>query len=126
MKNKYCVLLIVLAGAFILPGCYYDNQADLHPSPSGITCDLTNVTYSGKVLSIIQSNCYSCHNAGAALGGVNLEGYTNLRIYADNGKLAGAIEQQPGYSPMPKSANKLSVCDIAIIKKWIGNGAGNN
>ena len=114
---------ILIGVATLLSGCYYDNAQDLYPAPSA--CDPGTVTYSGKVMSIIQSNCYSCHGGGSNLGGVNLDGYANLKIYADNGKLAGTIEHKTGYSPMPQGG-KLSDCDINVIKKWISDGTQNN
>jgi len=49
-----------------------------------------------------------------------------LRILALNGTLAGAIEHTPGFTPMPQFGDKLSDCNIAIIKAWINNGALNN
>jgi len=123
MKKTVVIISVVMSGIGLLTGCYYDNQEDLYPKT---TCDVASVTYAGNVLSIIRSNCYSCHNATAQLGNVNLEGYANLKIYSDNGKLAGVIDHQSGFSPMPQGGTKLSDCDIAIIKKWIAGGAGNN
>ena len=109
--------------AVTMTGCWYDNLQDLHPQS---TCDVSNVTYAGSVLPVISANCYSCHNAASQLGNVNLEGYSNLKAYANNGKLVGVIEHQTGFSPMPKTGGKLSDCEIAIIKQWISNGATNN
>ena len=116
--------LIIFTCVGFLSGCYYDNREDLYPSI--VACDTGAVTYSGKVLSIIQSNCYACHGAGIGLGNVTLEGYANLKTYADNGKLAGVIEHQNGFSPMPQGGAKLPTCDISVIKKWISDGAPEN
>lgn len=118
--KKYTILFSVTA---LLSGCYYDNAQDLYPAP--VTCDPGTVTYSGKVLTIIQSNCYSCHGGGSTLGNVNLDGYGNLKTYADNGKLVGTIEHRTGFSPMPQGG-KLNDCDISVIKKWISDGTQNN
>ena len=116
-------IIIILFAMTFLGGCYYDNVQDLYPNRA--VCDPGKVTYSGKVLSIIQTNCYSCHGTGSVLGNVHLDGYSNLKIYADNGKLLGVIEHQNGFSPMPQGA-KLSDCDINVIKKWISDGSPNN
>lgn len=123
MKKIFSFLMLVVLTSVIFSGCYYDNQEDLYPKSS---CDVTNVTYTGNVLSIIQSNCFSCHSAAANNGNVNLEGYANLKTYADNGKLAGVIEHKAGFSAMPQGAVKLSECNISIIKTWILSGSGNN
>ena len=119
-------LLVISSTALLLAGCYYDNKEDLYPSAASITCDTAGVTYSGKVLSIIQTNCYVCHGSGSTLGNVNLDGYSNLKTYADNGKLVGVIEHQNGFSPMPQGVSKLADCDISIIKKWISDGTPDN
>ena len=108
----------------LLSGCYYDNREDLYPT--NVACDTSAVTYSGSVLSIIQNNCYGCHGSGNTLGNVNLDGYTNLKAYADNGKLAGVINHSPGFSPMPQGGNKLSSCNISTIEKWISDGSPDN
>ena len=120
MKN----LAILVSLTLLITGCYYDNKEDLYPS--AVSCDTGSVTYSGKVLSIIQSNCYACHGSGNTLGNVNLDGYANLKLVADNGKLIGVIEHQAGFSPMPQGGTRLSDCNIAVIKKWISDGTMNN
>ncbi|MEO8085269.1 MAG: hypothetical protein ABI763_00530 [Bacteroidota bacterium] len=116
--------LIIFSLASLLTGCYYDNKEDLYPI--AVACDSGAVTYSGKVLSIIQTNCYACHTSSNALGNMNLEGYTNLKIVADNGKLIGVTEHQNGFSPMPQGGAQLSTCDINDIKKWISDGTPDN
>ena len=120
MKKSFNILILSL----LLAGCYYDTKQDLYPSIT--TCDTAGVTYSGKVLSIIQSNCYACHGSGSTLGDVNLDGYTNLKLYADNGKLSGVIKHSAGFSPMPQGGSKLNDCDINAIEKWINDGSPNN
>jgi hypothetical protein len=45
---------------------------------------------------------------------------------AQNGKLYGAVNHSPGYSPMPKGGTKLSACNISKIKAWIDGGSLNN
>jgi hypothetical protein len=117
-------LLKISVAAMVLSGCYYDNKEDLYPAV--IACDSSAVTYSGKVLSLVQEKCYTCHGNGNTLGNVNLDGYSNLKVYADNGKLVGAIEHQNGFSPMPQGGGKLGDCDIAVIKRWISDGTQNN
>jgi mono/diheme cytochrome c family protein len=123
MKNAIKKTALVIISALELTGCYYDNAEELYPKN---TCELTTVTYAGSVHPIIQSNCISCHSAAAQQGGVNLEGFTNLKAYATNGKLSGTVQHSPGFSAMPKGAGKLSDCDIAIINEWISNGIENN
>ncbi|HAY89569.1 MAG TPA: hypothetical protein DCY51_09025, partial [Bacteroidetes bacterium] len=87
-------------------------------------CDTTNVSYSVQVTSIM-NNCVSCHNASSPSGNIRLDNYTNVKTQVDNGKLIGSIEHKAGFSPMPQGG-KLSDCNIAIINKWLTEGALNN
>jgi len=116
--------LNILVLTLLLAGCYYDKQEDL--TPSQVACNTDAVTYSGKVLSIVQTNCYDCHGSGNTQGNVNLDGHTSLKVYADNGKLAGAINHRTGFVSMPQGSGKLSDCDIQVIEKWISDGSPNN
>ena len=124
MKILLLPLFIILVS-----GCYYDNEESLYGKPSSV-CYTTNVTYSGSVQPIIQTWCLACHSnqqvAGGAGGGNHLEGYANLRVFALNRRLLGAVEHLPGFSPMPKYGNKLDSCDIAKIKIWVTEGSQNN
>ena len=127
-KRKIVHLMLLLCSIIMIQGCYYDIGEELYPATGGgsANCDTSNATYSGKVLTIIQNNCYSCHTGSAPSGNVNLQGYANLKTFADNGKLIGTITHSSGFSPMPFGGNKLSNCDIATIQTWINNGTLNN
>ena len=122
MKNKiYFIILLGLVN--VATACYYDVEEEIYPTTECIT---DNVTYSDKVLPIISDNCYSCHSASANFGNVTLEGYDQLKIYVDNGKLLGAMKREDGFSPMPKSQPQLIECNIAKIEAWVDLGALNN
>lgn len=113
---------------FLLSSCFYDNEETLYPT-SFASCDTTAVTYSNTVSSILSSQCYSCHSntTAANLGaGIKLENYSDAKKYADNGKLVGTIKYSPGFSGMPKSAAKMSDCNIKKIETWITNGTLND
>lgn len=89
-------------------------------------CDSSDVKYSNQVLSILNNNCVSCHNGSSASGGVHLDSYAGVKAQADNGKLFGVINHSSGFKIMPPSGNKISDCNVRIIKKWIDDGAPNN
>jgi uncharacterized membrane protein len=91
-----------------------------------ISCDTSNVTYSGAVRTIVQTNCVGCHSGSSASGSIDLSTHAGLSAVAANGKLYGAINHLPGFSPMPKGTNKLSDCSIRTIKIWIDSGSPNN
>ncbi len=122
---KYISISILSALVLLLAysGCYYDKEATLYPNA---VCDSTNVTYSLKIAPIIQEHCLSCHAQSSSLGGgVVLEGYDNLKSYANGGLLVGTISYAIGFTAMPASG-KMSDCNIALIKKWVDAGAPNN
>jgi len=88
-------------------------------------CDPNLFTYSLDIEPIINNACVSCHKPGYLGGGINLVGYANVKIQADNGFLLGTITHAPTYEPMPKGG-KLSECEIDKIQNWIEAGALNN
>jgi len=92
----------------------------------GNACDDSNVTYTKTVAPILLQNCVGCHNPNFVSGGVILSTHAGAAIVANNGLLFGTISHAQGFKPMPQSGNKLSSCNIKLIKKWIDNGAPNN
>ena len=123
-KSFLAILLLLSIALFSTEGCYYDNEEDLFGADS--SCDTTNVTYASDVAPIIINRCYVCHETGADGGGIVLSGYTNTKIWVDNGRLIGSIKHAAGFSPMPKSASKMPNCEINTIEAWIRNGAPDN
>lgn len=89
-------------------------------------CDPAKPAFASGVSQIITTNCTGCHNGNVSNGGVNLQGYDNIRMQALSGKLVCSIEQGSGCSAMPQGAPKLSNNCITLIKNWITNGAQNN
>ena len=121
MNRTYAVL--ALLAATLLAGCYYDVEEDLYPT---LECNTQGVTFSTTIQPILQDNCLSCHSNSLSSGNINLEGYSNLKIYVDNGRFLGAIKREAGFSPMPQNQPQLVECNIAKIEAWINAGAPNN
>jgi len=86
-------------------------------------CDSNSVTFSASILPTIQAQCQSCHNAGNASGGVNLDGHGNVVNAVNNFGLMAAINRIS--KPMPPAAS-LSDCELAKFDKWIADGMPNN
>jgi len=118
------VPVLLMAGASLFTGCYYDKEENLYPGTAN--CDTTGVTFSGTVLPLIQTNCYACHSQAAGQGGIILEGHANVVIRVNDGKLIGAVSHASGFTPMPQNGQKLADCDIKRIQTWINAGAPNN
>src|SRR5205085_12065801 len=108
-----------------------DSPAGENPNPDppgGGSCDTANMHYLADVVPILQNNCYRCHGTNTSSGsfGRVLEGYENLKPYAESGTLLGVITHAQGFIPMPQDASKLSDCNINKIRSWITNGMQNN
>ena len=101
-------------------------QGAKNNSCQSATCDSTNVTYSGSIRSIVAGKCQGCHSSASPSGGYDLSQYTVMKARVTDGKLWGAINHLPGYSPMPRNGSKLTDCEIAQFRKWIADGAPNN
>ena len=119
MRHKIWCLFLFIA----VQSCYYDVEEDFTEMTD---CDTSSVTYSSTIVDIVSNRCYKCHAAALNLGNVTLEGYQKIKIYIDNGRLIGAINRLPGFSPMPQNEAMLPDCDINKIETWINNGAPNN
>jgi hypothetical protein len=125
--NKFNTKFLSAGIAFIIffTGCRYNSEEELF----GITppCDTTNVTYSTTITGIINSNgCLACHVGPAPSGNFTLSTYTDVKAKVDDGRLWGAINHFPGFSPMPQGGSKLTQCEIDRINAWISAGAPNN
>lgn len=115
-----CLLLISLSG------CYYDNEEDLYQAVNAQQCDTSNVTFSGTILPIFNSNCNSCHSTSLASGGIILDTYAGTSVVAANGHLWGAVSWTAGFFAMPNGGYQLNACDLKKIKTWLNAGYKNN
>ena len=123
-QNRFALLLI--CGLVTLTACYYDKE-DLLYGPSLPCTDSTGtISYTAKVVPILQNSCYGCHSGASPSGGQAMGNYTADKAMAASGKLIGTLTHASGFSPMPKGGTKLSACNIAIIQKWVTAGAPNN
>ena len=115
----------MVLGMILFTSCYYDVEEVLYPQGS---CQTANMSLQANIQPILERNCYVCHSTSTGVdnGNVILEGYDNLKVYVDNGKLLGTIRHDNGFKPMPQEASKLGDCDIAKIEQWIQDGALNN
>ncbi|NND08447.1 MAG: hypothetical protein HKN87_18865 [Saprospiraceae bacterium] len=118
--NSRLISVLILC---LFTACYYDIEEELVDAPE---CNELNIGFAQEILPIIQNRCYKCHSSNLNLGNVTLQGYTALKQYVDNGRLWGAINHDPGFSPMPQNEMMLPECEIKMIGTWISDGAKNN
>jgi len=119
LKILFAVTIVL---SLTLSSCYYDNEEDLYPGSN--TCDTTNVTYSKSVAPVFAGYCNSCHSGSNPSGNIVTDNYNSVK--ANMSSIWGAINHEPGYSPMPKDGGKLSSCDLATIDIWIAQGMPDN
>ncbi len=125
---KIILSILITICVFTVSSCYYD-KADLlyGGANSGPCTDTTGVvSYSQKVVPMLQQYCYSCHTGSFPSGNQLMGTYAADKAMAQSGKLHGTINYSPGFSPMPQGMPKMSNCQIAVIKKWIDAGLLNN
>lgn len=126
MKIQIIIIALALLGLLTgLSSCYYDNREDLYPHLDQ-PCNFDIVSFSTDIVPVLEAQCNICHSATANQGNVNLEGYENVKAYANNGSLYGSVAHDPGYSPMPSAAQKILQCDIDKIRAWVEAGAPDN
>jgi hypothetical protein len=130
--SRYFLIIFSVIVLLGFQQCSSDGKDITLPDDSNTPdCDVSNVTFSGTVWPIISSNCTSCHSGTSPNGGVRLESFATIKVQASipagsYGSLYGAISHNSGNNPMPRNANKLSDCDIQLIKAWIDAGMPNN
>lgn len=107
-----------------MTSCVYNSEEDL--APPSMPCNTDGVSYSGDVLPLLENRCFKCHADAIRLGNIVLEGYDNVKLLVDSGRLLGAVRHDTGFSPMPQNEGQLPECDIALIADWINVGAPNN
>ncbi len=106
-------------------GCYYDNMDDLYYNAGS---DTVNITFSGKIMPLMENYCTECHRRNTPDGDILIENYNDVAKIAKDGSLMGTIRFEQGYYPMPPPPdyNKMSNCEILQIEIWIKNGMPNN
>ena len=118
----------LLTSAFligILTQCYYDHEGILYPGSENCTPSATP-SFSVDVLPVLEARCNSCHSGSFPSAGIRLDAYVPVQAYVSDGSLIGSIRHSSGFSPMPKSASKMSSCEIEKIQNWINDGAPDN
>lgn len=113
-------LLILTLALLVVQACKKDK--DLSPQ-----CDTANVSFSQDILPILENNCFNgCHNGSNPNSGFLLETYNDVKKKVDDGRLLGAVKQEPGFVAMPLNRAPINACQQSLIEAWINQGAPNN
>lgn len=124
MIKPVFIFIICLIGLSALQSCYYDNEEELYGA--AVDCGLGNLSYTEDIVPILDRFCYECHDDFNQLGGITLEGHSNVIPHVESQALLGSIKHDPGYSAMPDNAPKMDFCRIEAIEIWIAEGALDN
>jgi len=120
------VLACIIICLSFLSGCYYDSKENLYPSLGACT-DTVSVTYTTKIVPILNSYCNSCHYSGASnVKNVTLDTYSGVKNAVTNQGLFSSIMQDGKVLAMPNTGGKLTDCQITAFSIWIKAGTPNN
>lgn len=107
-------------------GIFACKHNPIAPIIQNMPCDSTNISFKTDILPILNQHCNGCHGSTQQNQGIILDDYANIKIFALEGSLYGAIIQDGNYAPMPYAAPKLDSCSIAKINNWKKEGLLNN
>lgn len=104
------------------------------PAPVGnITCSPDTVYFKQSILPLMLSNCAmsGCHDAISKREGVQLTDYTNIMKIVKagdptNSSLYRSISRTDGERMPPPPAKAFDATTLALVSKWIKQGAKNN
>lgn len=113
---------------------FVDKPGNDVPPVLSETCSTDSVYFVNSVLPLVSSGCAmsSCHDAASHEEGLVLNSYPGImRIVrpgsASSSKLYKVITNpDPGDVMPPPPHARFSASDIALIQKWINQGARNN
>jgi len=94
------------------------------------------VTFDDNIKAIFRSRCSRCHNNDRHRGGLSLDTYATVMEGASTGEVITPgnpddsrlfqLASQIDDPKMPPSGDPLSDADLALIRKWIKEGAPQN
>lgn len=106
--------------------CKKEEEPEPEPIDS-IRVDSSEVAFSVDVKKVLNNgNCLGCHSTEVAQGGVALEIHSDLKKWADSGKLLRSVRHESGAVPMPLDRGKLTEERIWILERWVLQGFKDN
>jgi mono/diheme cytochrome c family protein len=96
----------------------------------------TEISYQREVLPILRAHCQGCHQPARAEGGVDLTSRAGLFGEGDSGVavitpgqidaselLSQITPDDSGAAAMPKDGKPLHADQIALLRRWVADGA---
>lgn len=93
------------------------------------------VDYFKDIQPLLEKRCYDCHQGGKAAGGLRIDDHASMLFggdtegaalipgEADNSALIARITSHDQETMMPPKGDRLSHDEIALLKRWINDGA---
>lgn len=139
--NKYFITVVLFGSLLLIWACKHEPFAAPQPGSSNTGTGTNNpvpndsVSFQTEILPILLSNCAmsGCHAQNNAQKNVRLNSYSNIMNSdvvepgsPDRSELVEMIEEQDNDDRMPPPpAPRLTQAQIALIRKWISEGARN-
>ncbi len=101
-------------------------------SPCLVLADAKPVSFQREIVPLLQKSCWGCHRPGKEKGGIDLTSYGALvkggkhgpGLQAGRPDQSRLMEEISGPEPsMPKEGERLSAQEVALIERWIQEGA---
>ncbi|MBX3420047.1 MAG: DUF1549 domain-containing protein [Pirellulaceae bacterium] len=96
------------------------------------------VSFQRDIQPILRAKCQGCHQPAKPQGGLSLVGHADLLVAGDSGQSA-IVPSDPdasellrqiiavdGQAAMPKQSPPLSDVEVALVHRWIAEGANND
>jgi WD40 repeat protein/mono/diheme cytochrome c family protein len=99
---------------------------------TSVAADNDRVSFARDVWPVVKANCVSCHRPAKLKGGLDLTSLTAMTTGGENGPAirAGApvdsllIDAISGDEPeMPPEGGALTVAEVALVSRWVAEGA---
>lgn len=138
-KNRYAIAAGLIALVLLMNACRHELFDQIPPGagagnpPPTSSCSPDTAYFINDIMPIISSNCTmsGCHDNITHADGVNLTTYGNIIRYvvpgnAADSKLYKMLIKTGDERMPPPPMQPLTAAQIALIQKWINQGAKNN
>jgi WD40 repeat protein len=102
---------------------------------ASVSAEEKPVSYYNDVVPLLKRSCTGCHHPGKLKGELDLTTHAAFKKGGKHGaafkegdpKTSNIIEEISGKDPsMPKEGDPLSATEVALIERWIAQGAGDD
>jgi hypothetical protein len=125
MKRLCITITFISLCSLLFFSCFYDNEEALYPLIE-TSCDTTNITFGGSIVTILYDNCYSCHSnkTASSYNTIPLEDWAD--VVANSVMISESIKHTGSITPMPKDGGKIKSCSIIRWDIWVRDGMPKN